>query len=70
MAHSVESPAVDVFALPPPKKTNSTVMPLSASSRGLVLSGGCVWVGGEVENIRGRSFRGSPIEALQSNSSF
>ena len=47
MAHSVESPAVDVFALPPPKKTNSTVMPLSASSRGLVLNGGCVWVEGE-----------------------
>jgi hypothetical protein len=74
MAHSVESPAVDVFSLPPPFLTNSTVVPLSASSRSLVLSGGCVCVGGSERGKHkgtrnGRSFRSSPIEALQSNSS-
>ena len=60
MAHSVESPAVDVFSLPPPLLTNSTVVPLSASSRSFVFRGGCVCVGGqggggvrEGENIRG-----------------
>ena len=57
MAHSVESTAVDVFSLPPPKKTKSTVVPLSASSRSLVLSGGCVCEGDrgvrERKNIRG-----------------
>jgi hypothetical protein len=58
MAHFVESPAVDVFSLPSPFLTNSTVVLLSASSRSLVLSGGCVCVGGdrgvsEGENIRG-----------------
>jgi hypothetical protein len=77
MAHSVESTAVDVYSLPPPFLTNSTVVPLSASSRSLVLSGGCVCVGGSggqrggkhKGTRHGRSFRSSPIEALQSNSS-
>jgi hypothetical protein len=74
MAHSVESTAVGVFSLPPPFLTNSTVVPLSASYRSLVLGGGCVCVGGQrggkhkgTRNVR--SFRSSPIEALQSNSS-
>jgi hypothetical protein len=57
MAHSVESPAVDVFPLSPPFLTNSTVVPLSASSRNLVLSGVCVCRADrgvrEGENIRG-----------------
>jgi hypothetical protein len=47
MAHSIQSTAIDVFSLPPAWKTNSTVVPLSASSRSLVLSGGCVCVGGQ-----------------------
>ena len=33
MAHSIQSPAVDVFSLFPPKKTNSAVVPLSTSKR-------------------------------------
>jgi hypothetical protein len=32
MAHSIQSPAVDVFSLPPPFLTNSSVVPLSTSS--------------------------------------
>ena len=39
MAHSIQSPAVDVFSLPPRKKTNSTVVPLSASSGSFVRGG-------------------------------
>ena len=39
MAHSIQSPAVDVFSLPPPKKTNLTVVPLSASSGSFVRCG-------------------------------
>ena len=38
MAHSIQSPAVDIFSLPPPKKTNLTVVPLSASSGSFVLN--------------------------------
>jgi hypothetical protein len=39
MAYSIQSPAVDVFALLPPKKTNLTVGPLSASSGSFVRGG-------------------------------
>ena len=57
MAHSVESPADDVFSLPLTFMTNSTVVSLSVSFRKLVLRGGCVCVGriggSEGENIRG-----------------
>jgi hypothetical protein len=38
MAHSVQSTAVDVFPLPPPFLTNSTVVPLSASSGSFALA--------------------------------
>ena len=55
MAHSVKSPAVDIFTRPPPKKTNSTVVPLSASSRNLVLSGGCVLCRGVEGAERGKT---------------
>jgi hypothetical protein len=47
MAHSVESPAVEVFSLPILEVGLSTVVPLSPSSKSLVLSGGCVCVGGK-----------------------
>jgi hypothetical protein len=39
MAHSIQSPAVDVFCLPSPKKTNLTVVPLSVSSGSFVRDG-------------------------------
>jgi hypothetical protein len=55
MVHSVESPAVDVFSLHPPFLTNSTVVPLSASSRSLVLSGGFVCVGRIGGSERGKT---------------
>ena len=43
MAHSIQSTAVDVFSLPPPFLTNSTVVPLSASS-GSFTRGGSPYV--------------------------
>ena len=55
MAHSVQSTAVDVFPLPPPFLTNSTVVPLLASSRSQVLSGGCVCVGRIGGSERGKT---------------
>ena len=55
MAHSIQSPAVDVFSLPPPKKTNLTVVPLLASSISLVLNGGCECVGGIGGSERGKT---------------
>jgi hypothetical protein len=76
MAHSIQSPAVDVFSLPPPKKTNLTVVPLSASS-GSFVRGGSPYVfplsdppcpPTHTRHIK-QGFWSSPIEALQSNSS-
>ena len=61
MAYSVESPAVDVFYLPPPFLTNSTVVPLSASYRSFVLSGGCV--GGDRGIREGENIRRPPPRA-------
>ena len=77
MAHSIQSTAVDVFSLPPPFLTNSTVVPLSASS-GSFTRGGSPYVfplsdtpiplHTHTRHLK-QGFWSSPIEALQSNSS-
>ncbi len=75
MAHSIQSPAVEVFSLPPPKKTNWTVVPLSASSgsfiRPLMFSPSLTPLFPLHTHPRHlkQGFWSSPIEALQSKSS-
>jgi hypothetical protein len=74
MAHSIQSTAVDVFSLPPPFFTNSTVVPLSASS-GSFTRGGSPYVfplsdppiplHTHTRHLK-QGFWSWPIEALQS----
>jgi hypothetical protein len=55
----------------PPKKTNSTIVTLSASSRSLVLSGKCVCVGGYGGKRWGGKHKGTrPGRSLLKNAHF